>query len=424
MTPLSKLLSLKNLRAPELVYFDHLYSEYSSLQSKITDAEAKATLDKIVQKRKDETLSWNDLYYFELILADVRPIETLRSKILSLRFDYRSVAGQIEYDEYMAAKPPNLQDPPDPTDPPDAGADYEKLIREDLKDLLGRLYLRYSILPVREAKLKRLTLWAAGLCGVFLLILMAIIIALVVESSTLDEIRQIRIPSLAIFVVLFAGAMGGFVSALQRVQSPSNEGDSLYNLSVLFNGSYAVFVAPLNGAIFAVLLYFMFTGKILEGRFFPIIYTPPAKVVMMRSGPSPSPTPSPTPTPSPSPSPSASPTLTRTRSQQIPPTPSPTAPPVVPETSPTPLTSPSASPVSSPSPSPSPTASPLPSPSPTPRPIATDAVGVKDFLTQSGPAGGDDYALLIIWCFIAGFAERFVPDALNRLVIGKQTDGR
>jgi hypothetical protein len=37
-------------------------------------------------------------------------------------------------------------------------------------------------------------------------------------------------------------------------------------------------------------------------------------------------------------------------------------------------------------------------------------------MQQTGPTSGINYALLIIWSFLAGFLERLVPDALSKLV--------
>jgi hypothetical protein len=451
--------------------------------------EAKEKVAALKAKRGDETLDWNDLYKLERLLAEVRPIGALRGKVLSLRHDYRSVAGQVEYDEYLASKPKNLLDPPDPRNPPDANADYELLLRDDMKDLLDRLFKRYAFLPVREERMKRLTIWAALFCGLFLVILIIFILSMdrrpVDQSAAANpnasreaqggaqgnsndnragadsaqaaagdaENRRPLFPSIALFVVLVSGAMGGFVSALQRIQSSPTEGDSVYNLSMLYHGSYAVFVAPLTGAVFAILLYFMFTGKILEGRFFPNIYTPAATIA--------------TPTPTPSPSPATQPNAPAGESTANKPananrTPAPTRP--AGTTTPAPAANSNAS-----------TAANVnantnagntnsvntnagnvnvgntntggtrnanavnanantggktmpeteaPTAKPTPPQVATASLRVKEFLYESGPAGGEDYALLIIWSFIAGFAERFVPDSLNRLVAGKQAGGQ
>jgi len=38
-----------------------------------------------------------------------------------------------------------------------------------------------------------------------------------------------------------------------------------------------------------------------------------------------------------------------------------------------------------------------------------------DFLTRSGPKSCADQGKVIVWCFIAGFAERLVPDAIDRM---------
>jgi hypothetical protein len=44
----------------------------------------------------------------------------------------------------------------------------------------------------------------------------------------------------------------------------------------------------------------------------------------------------------------------------------------------------------------------------------TDAT-FRSFLLTTYPASGEDFAKLVIWTFIAGFSERFVPDVLDGL---------
>ena len=386
---LRKYFELRKIRPPILICFEHLYSEYLSAKSGIEDEEAKSFIEKLPAKKEDLSLEWNDLYYFELILAKYQPVEKLRSKVVRLRYDYRSIAGQKEFDDYLASKPPDLQSPPEPTDPPHASqTHYEKLLREDLKDLLGRIYLSYAILPIKEKKLANLTWFAAGLCLFSLLALLGVLAVLVLVPAILeinpqDGIRdQItfflkseKLSSLTIFVVVVAGGMGGFVSALQRIQAPRTEGDSIYNLSLLFHGSNSVFVAPITGAIFATLLYLMFTSGILQGTFFPAIFTPeenPSGISVNKSSENFN-------------------SNSAVDSEQI-------GVNLNSKLQPNPTTNQAIT-----------------------KPSLKKGLNVFDFLARSGPGSGKDYALLIIWCFIAGFAERFVPDALDRLISKSDT---
>ncbi len=414
---------LGKIRPPLLICFDHLYSEYRTVQHRVEqlpNEDCASFVEDLPKKREDGTLSWSDLYHFQLILADVLPPEQLRTKIRRLRFDYRSVSGEKEFDDYMASKPPDLQSPPQHTED-QSEAHYVRLLRDDLKDLLGRMYLEYAILPVREERLTDLTWVAARLCLFSLLALLGILgilffvplfeIVFTADGSTIGQrftrlSYSGRLSSLTIFVVVISGAMGGFVSALQRIQAPRTEGDSVYNLSLLFHGSYSVFVAPITGGIFAIVLYLLFTSGTLEGTFFPKMFTPIGRFTDAKLEHAPTPTPTPKPsstiTPSPSPIPAGSPTPNE------PVISTPTSPTDTPNTN----GSPSPSPAGSSSPSPPPDAR----PTPIPQPVPLQGINVFEFLAQSGPASGEAYALLIVWCFIAGFAERFVPDALDRLI--------
>lgn len=44
------------------------------------------------------------------------------------------------------------------------------------------------------------------------------------------------------------------------------------------------------------------------------------------------------------------------------------------------------------------------------------------FLQEAVPKTGGDYAKLLVWSFIAGFAERFVPDTVSRFVERRETE--
>ena len=149
---------------------------------------------------------------------------------------------------------------------------------------------------------------------------------------------------------------------LQRIQSVPTEGDALFNLASIGNGWRGLSLSPLYGGIFATILFIMFAAGVLQGSVFPKIETAAGSQILVN--------------------------FQETATQ---------------------------APVAGASPQ----ASPVPNPTATSTPTDTQKLGVlqlKDFLTKTGPKEGASFALLMIWSFIAGFAERFVPDTLNRLV--------
>jgi len=90
-----------------LLFFDHLHSEYLTLRPKISK-HVVMLLDSLHENRRKSQITWADIYTFDLALVDERPLENLIRKAFDARAKYRSIAGQKEYDEYVASKPPDL----------------------------------------------------------------------------------------------------------------------------------------------------------------------------------------------------------------------------------------------------------------------------------------------------------------------------
>ena len=382
-----------------LVFFDHLHSEYLALKSHITDEHALELLESLNSKRQKRELTWSDIYTFDLTLINWSPLENLVRKAYDARAKYRSIAGQKEYDEYLASKPPDLTAilikpsalklEPSPheeivsalrTSLPDfqrqrsetdahsengSAEIVQRILRADIRYLLSKFYLYYAMLPLREGLREQLTNRAVKMTLIILVVIAILAIVSLgglnyfLSGGKFDAVFGLTgVFGITVGSVALAGIVGGCVSMLQRIQSAPAEGDALFNLAALTNGWRGVSLSPLYGAIFASLLFVLFAAGILEGTVFPKIET----VGSEKSQPA-----------------AAAATSAPTAN----------------------------------------TAAPVP----TPTPNETQRVGVlqvKDFLKETGPKDGVSFALLMIWSFIAGFAERLVPDTLNRLVAKTQ----
>jgi hypothetical protein len=392
-----------------VLFFDHLYSEFLTLKSKIDNQNVIQLFDSLHDKRLRSELTWSDIYTFDLALVDQRPLENLIRKAYDARAKYRSIAGQKEFDEYLASKPPDLttiliapnngqavlappdaepmalppapgEPPPQPTPPahpepnplPESAEIIQRVLRADIRYLLGKFYLYYAMLPIRENVRDDLTDRAVRMTK-WILVTILLFMALTFGGGQIFKgaiAQYLGAFGPIIGSVVFAGIVGGCVSMLQRIQSTPSEGDALFNLAALTNGWRGLSLSPLYGGIFASLLFILFAAGILQGSVFPKIETfkTPAEAVQ-----------------------------TVAESEAAPEGDS---------SSTTAVDKPEA------------TAPEKPAPVIARLPNAEEnqVLRIKDFLTHTGPSNGVSFALLMIWSFIAGFAERLVPDTLNRLV--------
>jgi hypothetical protein len=353
--------------------FDHLSAEYSQLIAQRTTPEERTEIESIKQQRVEDRLAWKDIYRFEQILIRYLDLGDLKRKIKTLRAQFRNIAGAKDYDVYLASKPPDLETETN-----------EASLRQDCHFLLNEFFLRYSLLSAREHMRNNLLKIAAFLAVVTIVV--GAVVTFINFNPTLSETLGWGYGITTLAVVMFAGIVGALISMQQRIQAASGEGDPIYTFSMLTHGRFGIFLSPISGAVFSVALYLMFTGGLLSGKIFPTIKTipkSPAAAIVTAS-----------PTPPPSPTLAASVVAS-------------------------PRASHSPSPMASPSPSPTPTATPSPAATTaavTASPPSAMPVSLNGFLRDTGPESGIDYALLVIWAFLAGFAERLVPDALNRLV--------
>jgi hypothetical protein len=247
-----------NLRDPPNVppygwsYFDHLVAVYVTLNS--TDARIDAVITKSSERPDD--LTWGDIFLLENIIFSLQPQEVVERSAWIVRERFREITSSSIYDKYIASNVPT-----DASTPASLS-----LLKGDLTHILDALHWYYSMIPMRERLRKSLTVRCIAL-----ILLCAVALGGILVWCGLHNADFLAMLS----CVLYAGIVGGFVSSQRRMQHIPSVGDPLISVFGLDNAGYYLWLSPLLGAIFAVILTLMFVAGLLKGTLFPDFFIPP-----------------------------------------------------------------------------------------------------------------------------------------------------
>jgi hypothetical protein len=303
----------------------------------------RARAQEIITRFRDkpDDLDWPTVHELHRCVLYMLPDARLKRAGWVLRERYRDMFGEREYSEYLDSKPPDLNGTaPFPRD----------TILADLCQLLDIFYATYQMGANNSKLLRHRTVEA----------MITIAIALTAFGLLLGLFHAHKAEGLGatILTVCFAGAIGGFVSALQRLRQLGGTGDSLTDYYEIQSvRSVTILAAGMIGALFAGVLYLLLAAGLIQGGLFPnlsvgestrAVENRPAKTEQPPNG--------------------------VARDQQF--------------------------------------ASEAQAPGGLRR-------NVYNFLSERLPRDSHDFALLFVWAFLAGFFERLVPDNLSRLLAKK-----
>jgi hypothetical protein len=266
-------------------YFDHLLGEYALIPQEAVSEQYKAEVKELHDK-KPAALTWDNLLKLELILLEIMPVERLLRKAWVTRTRFRDVVGAEVYQEYLGTNPPLHQFSPPITSPPSGNADLpdappphvyfdpynitydeERALRGDLQVILEDTFWRFRIRTAWEERRNWFAKAFGWIYGVIVLLgLGSVIFLIYLPAGNADKLH----PIFTLLAVTLTGALGGFVSMLQRLQSLPSGGQRNENLIEMVYGRDSILSQSLlSGACFSLVLLFIFLGGLLRGGLFP-----------------------------------------------------------------------------------------------------------------------------------------------------------
>lgn len=225
-------------------YFDHVLAEYE-----LVSAEGKPTRVQEIVGRTADQLKWGDLYLLEKYVICQQSKEVVQARLPGLRISYREIVGPSAYEQYLQSRQAASLD-----------GSIEEL-RADAGRLLDALHWAYAMAPAREQ------VRSGILKNIFVEVLVSVAVALGAFLFSAYYLHQTLVAT--IILSLLMGALGGFLSVQQRIEKIPTEQDPILTMFQLHEGGFAVRLAPLTGAICALVLFLVFQAELLKGAAFP-----------------------------------------------------------------------------------------------------------------------------------------------------------
>jgi hypothetical protein len=303
-----KLRDPPNLPAYGWSYFDHLVAVYVTLDK------GDPRADDVIRKSRErpDDLNWGDIFRLENLVFSLQPPEVVKRSAWIIRERFHELECKSFYEKYVGSDIP-------------AGGDSKEqqaLLRADLTKLLDLLHWSYALIQIRERIRRSLTIRCLLMVLGYTFLLALTLVWCHFHNGLRGNQTFGDKSYLAILcTVIYCGIIGGFVSSQRRMQNIRTDGDPLLSVFGLDNAGYFLWLSPMLGAIFALVLTVMFVGGFLKGSVFPDFYSPKLN----------------------------------------------------------------------------------------------EGITFFDFVWYTLPKSGEDYGKLFVWAFLAGFAERLVPDSLDRL---------
>lgn len=327
--------------------------------------------DELLTKYRNESLTWDDLYGFQIALLPLYPADELRARRASLKDRFYQTAPKHSIDSYEKTQPPPL-----------AGDTQYAAALADAIFLQGEMSNIETYRPHQEFKRNRITF------DLFTSLLLVLLLYFLIGCSVAFFWHC---PFPCIVVAIMLGALGAVVSSQRRLQASFDEDSSILNTTRYVGSGLGTRSTPVLGSIFGgILILLIYSG----------LFSTAANLVIPAGGQAVA-----TPLPTPTSSPVASVAQVDGTKQ------------LQPEQN-------GSDDGGQPNQSPGLVGS------------KQNLVDKKDAMTsdngrslleflERGPTGANrlvEYAKILIYAFLAGFAERLVPDTLDRLSMNSRRD--